>query len=237
MAVFSGPEIINNGLVLHLDAANPRSYSGSGTTWNDLSGNGNNGTLINSVQYVLDNKGAMVFDGTDDYVTISHNANNFINTNYTWSLWVYGRHSTAGGITHNMPDFGYGSSSWGRLGFREINNVWQWMMYNGSGPDNNIVLDVGQSSNADWIFLTIVADYSNTQIRGYYNGNFSSSVNRFTDTSGNSGSLGLGRAGSTFAGWNEVFLGKTSQFSVYNRALTQLEIKQNFESTRGRYGI
>jgi hypothetical protein len=54
--------------VLCLDAANPKSYSGSGTTWTDLSGNGNNGTLINGVAYTDTNKGIMTFDGVDDYI-------------------------------------------------------------------------------------------------------------------------------------------------------------------------
>ena len=72
MSVFGGPNAITNGLVLHLDASNPRSYPGAGTTWFDVSGNGNNGTLTNmSVPacYVKTYGGrALDFDGMNDYV-------------------------------------------------------------------------------------------------------------------------------------------------------------------------
>ena len=61
MAVFSGAEIVNNGLVLHLDAGNNRSYPGSGTTWYDLSGLNNNGTLGASTTF--DSSGYMNFGG------------------------------------------------------------------------------------------------------------------------------------------------------------------------------
>ena len=66
-----GKPIVTDGLVLCLDAANPKSYPGSGTTWTDLSGNGNNGTLVNGVGYNSDNGGSLSFDGVNDYVSKS----------------------------------------------------------------------------------------------------------------------------------------------------------------------
>ena len=63
MGTSYNPHIVSDGLVLCLDAANPRSYPGSGTSWYDLSGNGNNGTLVNGVGYSSDNAGSLVFDG------------------------------------------------------------------------------------------------------------------------------------------------------------------------------
>ena len=62
------PRVVTNGLVLHLDAANIRSYPGSGTAWTDLSGQGNNGTLTNGPTFDANNAGSIVFDGTNDYV-------------------------------------------------------------------------------------------------------------------------------------------------------------------------
>ena len=67
MALSHSPSIVTNGLVLCLDAANSKSYPGSGTTWTDLSGRGNNGTLVNGVGYNSGNLGSLVFDGVDDY--------------------------------------------------------------------------------------------------------------------------------------------------------------------------
>ena len=83
MSAYSGPEIANDGLVLALDAANPRSYPGSGTTWTDLSGNGNNGTLVNVPTYSNANGGSIVFDGVDDYVSGS------ISTINSWSMCLW----------------------------------------------------------------------------------------------------------------------------------------------------
>jgi hypothetical protein len=71
MAYFHSPRIVTDGLVLALDAANTKSYPGSGTTWSDLSGNSNNGELVNGITYDDTNLGSLVFDGVDDYVQIT----------------------------------------------------------------------------------------------------------------------------------------------------------------------
>ena len=69
MSLSRGPKIVTNGLVLYLDAANKKSYPGSGTTWTDLSGNNNTGTLTNGPTFDSNNGGSIVFDGTNDYVS------------------------------------------------------------------------------------------------------------------------------------------------------------------------
>ena len=66
MSVSNGPSIVTSGLVLSLDAADKNSYPGSGTTWADLSGNTNNGTLTNGPTFSSANQGSIVFDGVDD---------------------------------------------------------------------------------------------------------------------------------------------------------------------------
>jgi hypothetical protein len=65
MSSSSGPDIITNGLVLSLDAANRFSYPGSGTTWTDRSGNGNNGTLVSSPTFSGGNGGSLGFNGSN----------------------------------------------------------------------------------------------------------------------------------------------------------------------------
>jgi hypothetical protein len=67
MAGSSGPDLVQNGLVLALDAADKNSYRGTGTTWSDLSGNNNTGTLTNGPTFNGGNGGSIVFDGVDDY--------------------------------------------------------------------------------------------------------------------------------------------------------------------------
>jgi len=77
--------IVTDSLVLCLDAANPRSYPGSGTTWYDLSGNGHNGTLVNGVGFNSGERGSMIFDGTNDYIDYG----NFLDdpTDFTVVAW------------------------------------------------------------------------------------------------------------------------------------------------------
>ena len=87
MATKYSPKIITNGLVLSLDAANNKSYPRSGTTWTDLSGNSNTGTLTNGPSFNDGNQGSIVFDGTDDYVNIPYNSG-LIPNNLTLSAWI-----------------------------------------------------------------------------------------------------------------------------------------------------
>ena len=68
MSYHNGPKIVNDGLVLYLDAANSKSYSGTGTTWTDLSGNLNNATLVNGPTYSSLNGGGIVLDATADVI-------------------------------------------------------------------------------------------------------------------------------------------------------------------------
>ncbi len=89
MGLGHSPRIVTDGLVLCLDAANKRSYGGSGTTWTDRSKSGNNGSIANA-QFNSDNGGVFSFDGTDDYIALG-NASNFISSSQntaTVCAWV-----------------------------------------------------------------------------------------------------------------------------------------------------
>jgi len=70
MAINAGPKIVEDGLIFYLDAANPRSYDGAGTTWTDLTTDKANGTLVNmtSSNLIEENGGVFTFDGTNDYI-------------------------------------------------------------------------------------------------------------------------------------------------------------------------
>jgi hypothetical protein len=87
MSIGYGPRVVTDGLVLALDAADTNSYPGSGTTWNDLSGNGNTGTLTNGPTYSSDNGGSIVFDGTNDYVPLVNNLGD--PQQFTIEFWAY----------------------------------------------------------------------------------------------------------------------------------------------------
>ncbi len=135
-------DIVRTGLVLDLDAAQPLSYGGTGTTWNDLSGNGNNGTLTNGPTYDSSNGGSIVFDGVDDKSTT--NITSFGN-NTTWEAWV---NRTTNANAYNMfmgrtlPYFGLRTSeiifsntiggsqqTLNSTGFTPSNNTWYYLAF------------------------------------------------------------------------------------------------------------
>jgi len=90
MSFNNGPTIVTNGLVLALDAGDRNSYPGSGTTWRDLSGNNNNGTLTNGPTFNSANLGSIVFDGVDDLTVLPNSATLSAGTgDFTYNAWIY----------------------------------------------------------------------------------------------------------------------------------------------------
>ena len=234
---YNNQKIVTDGIVFYLDAANRKSYPGTGTTWYDLSGNGINASLNNTVTYEANYQGAMSFNDTDDYAVATYNSSNFINTNYSWFCFTIGEQISTS--VHNMPDIGYGSGAWPRMGFKELQgNGWEWRSYSSGGASTVHSMSIIPSSTpSDWVCLAFTADYDNTETKGYYNGNLANTNNSFPDVTGNNSNFGIGKSGSTASVWNEAFIGSFSIVIVYNRALTAEEVSQNFNALRGRYGI
>ena len=87
--MYNGPHIATDGLVLYLDAANIKSYPGSGTTWSDLSGNNNSGTLTNGPTFSTGSLGSIVFDGTDDYLNIPDSTAMQVGDVFTINAWIF----------------------------------------------------------------------------------------------------------------------------------------------------
>ena len=232
MGVFAGPEIVEDGLVLALDAGNTKSYPGSGTTWTDLSGSGNNGDLVNGVGYSGDNLGSLSFDGVDDYV--STNFNPVLNSNrlYTYEIWF--KDDSVGGFLSNTALISnYGGSAttpYSRLHIR--NNGTLFIGERNTTPTER---ELSTSfSVVDNTWKHIVATATSNELFLYVNGiSIGTSVQRpgGTITSGQNFVIGgnhLGRYQSCNIAIVRIYL---------DRALTASEIQQNFKATRGRFGI
>jgi hypothetical protein len=237
MACFSGPEIINDGLVLCLDAANIRSYPGSGTTWTDLSGGGNNGTLTNDPTYSSANMGSIVFDGTNDYATLPTNLLIHQTGNpFTFSIWF--KTSSTGTIlgqqdaaTPNTAT-GYVPAIYvGTNGLLYTSCFWGGASTNrsvslssvNSGSWNNITVTFASSSQISYLNGVSYATLSKTQTT------YSSTYYYF---------LGTGRGGTwTNFPASPYFNGNISNIVYYNRALTAAEVSRNFNALRGRYNV
>jgi hypothetical protein len=213
MSLAHSPSIITNGLVLCLDAANRKSYPGSGTTWTNLIGGGNNGTLEGGAGYSSANGGSIVFDGTDDYVNCGTPSISV--GKITVNAWVK---INAGSLFQHIVDSQ--STSW-HLAILDSNRPY---FFNGSTFHTNAtLLTVGQ-----WYMLTGVQGTTlDIYINGVLGQSIASNVNVTTYN------VNLGR----FQDGSRPFNGNISTTQIYNRALTAAEIQQNYNALRGRFGI
>lgn len=224
MAAFIGTEIVNSGLVLHLDAANPRSYLGTGTAWFDLSGNRNNGTLTNSPVYDLSNNGNFSFDGTDKYI-VGSLPSPAVGSSITIESVI-----KLNNVSGTKAIFSHGRSAVSfACGMMIVNAN---LRFRNSGNDYALSSPTTLSAN-QWYHLALVSNSSGTT--GYCNAVLQGTTAQ-TITSNSITDFHIGRRSSNAA--SEFMSGNIAYIRVYhNRALTQQEIQQNFEATRTRYGI
>ena len=230
MSAFSGPEISNSGLVLHLDAANSRSYPGTGTTWTDLSGRGNSGTLINGPTFNTSNNGSIVFDGINDYVSNSVSLASG-QQKYTISAWWRTTANNRVQVVWEQNNSSVTTNN--RAALLLLNTNWG---FNGQGNDahDKVPVRINQWTNG---VITVDTTLVSNPIKIYENG--------LLYWQGNTGlgasSLNLGASvagiGRKIPSNDEYFIGNIAQVSIYNRDLTATEIRQNFEATRDRFGI
>jgi hypothetical protein len=220
VGVFAGPDVSESGLVLALDAGNLKSYSGSGTTWTDLSRTGNNGTLTNGPTYNSSNGGSIVFDGINDYVYTPLNIDANPNTLCSW--FKPSVVNSANGSAIMATDNG----GWDK-GFEINSNVFAIHV------GNSLTMTSIPAVINTWYYCCL--SYTSSSMTFYVNGVNLWSAGSPGSTSGST--LEIGRANYLSGSGSRFFTGNIAQVSIYNRALTAAEIQQNFNSTRGRYGI
>ena len=214
MGIAYNTSIVRSGLVLQLDAANTKSYPGSGTAWNDLSGLGNNATLINGVAYSAANNGSMVFDGVDDRITSSFSTTS--GQAVTYAGWLYSTETTA--TYRNFVD-------------SQAANPMIW--WNTSGQ---IEFDTGSNYTTpavyrnQWVYVALSKPAGASAASYYVNGVLvGTSVSAYTTPAVTPTWFNRSNG--------QTWKGSCSGIKVYNRALSSAEIRQNFEGLRGRYGI
>ena len=219
-------ELVADGLVLNLDAGDPRSYPSSGATWTDLSGNGNNGTLVNGPTYSnADGGGALIFDGSTEFVSFS-SAPDTVNTGYTIGAWF--RATSFGTNAQGLVSYGNETTSQRRALFLWDGGSSGIVRLTSSTYGSNILGSTTLALNT-W-YYGVVTVLSTGECKIYLNGVLDGSGTN-TLVSPTSNTLYVGKTGSS-----EYFNGKISFTHIYNRALSAAEVAQNYDALRVRYG-
>lgn len=229
MAIVYNTGIVRSGLVLHLDAANVKSYPGSGTVWKDLSGDGNNGTLVNGVTYNSNNKGGMVFDGVDD--SVSGSFSSIIDPNQDGATYIIVAKSainyTEYGVYRNITNFTSteATTHFGLLVEPDTRGLrFDW--------PSNTNARIGVNSNVTVGTNIFFAAYSwkNSISKVYVNGLLINQTSHASYTSANITGYRLSNFGPRWQGNIYCYL-------VYKKELSLIEVQNNFNALRGRYGI
>ena len=226
-AFHHSPQIVQDGLVLLLDAANPKSYPGSGTTWKDLSGNGNHQTDRSSTttDFISGNPAYFDFDATNDRFRRDSEGVAFASTyNFTWAAWV-------------KPDVLSGTQ--GIIGRRSLaddilgfNGTSIYITRAGTGA-----VQGGTATADSWNYIAATGNSTNLYV--YLNGtqvNSGAHTTVFTGTFLN-WYLGVKHDAYGEGSLTNPFNGKIAIASCYNKTLTQTEITQNYNAHKGRFGI
>lgn len=216
--------IVTDGLILDLDAGKLDSYSRFGTTWRDISGNGNNGDLTNFGSQTIwnsNNGGNIVFDGTNDYVILPKI--NFTNS-FTSSSWVYISSAGFEPIIGNWQSLGT-TDSW--ILTSQNNGK---MYFFTSNPTNTAFVSINDSGYTLNTWYNYVGVFDNGVQKLYRNGvEVASSNTGYTSIYQNSKNLWVGHYSSYYLN------GKIANTLLYNRALSSSEVLQNYNSLKGRF--
>jgi hypothetical protein len=231
MAINVRPSIVTSGLVLNLDAANMKSYPRSGTTWRDLSGLGNNGTLTNGPTFSSANGGYINYDGTDDYADFG-NIFNFTTQDFTFSHWIYFNSLTTTTVNQGPVTFykgGFNNSGY----YTQASSVGALVFVtNQIGAAQVTSTAVGAVAAGAWYCVTYTR--TGSSIRLYVNGvDSTSSAGTHINPLATSNSFRIANYQNGFI-YSNI---RIASFLTYTKALTPSEVQQNYNATKTRFGL
>lgn len=233
------PTILTTDLILHLDASNPSSYPGTGTTWTDISTSGFNAT-INGAIYSSADGGIFDFDGVNDTVSIPHNSALSLSTANQKTIQVWVKFDELGATeTSQVPVFGKLSSASGFDGY------WGGLYGNTgtircvtNGTSIQRITTSTLTVNIDtWYLFTFISQITSlANTTKLY-------INETEYAAGTHGSDGYTESNPLYLGWigagvSSLYLnGKIGACYFYNKGLSTSEISDNFNVTKTRYGL
>ena len=226
MATNYSPKIVTNGLVLCLDAANRKSYSGSGTVWNELSNN-MSAELVNSPTFNSQNNGFFQFV-TDDFARIANNTALDTQTP-TVEVWIKTNALSQNGFWFEKGDVNTQYSL-----FQNVGGTIYWRQ--NIGGITNLVTTASSVINAtNW--FQVVGTYTSGVRRLYVNGALVNADTQSGTIATNSGGMSIGVYGGYNGSRGYYYNGNLSVCRVYNRALSAAEILQNYNALKGRFNL
>jgi hypothetical protein len=211
---------VTSGLVLYLNAADRNSYTSGSATWQDLSENGNNGTLTNGPTYNSSNGGSIVFDGSNDYVLVL-NSSTLSTAVCTVSMWI----KFGASLSNDKVLFGKGVATLNR-----------WLFYENGGVQFIYGSVVGQQIPSATLinkWCNIVGVLSSTLLSIYLNGSLYGAVSCVGSTT-NTDNIGIN---SYSTGGYPASAKNISNVQIYNRALSATEVLQNYNASKSRFGL
>lgn len=227
MSLGHSPSVVTSNLNFYLDAANTKSYPGSGTTWTDLSESKNNGTLVNSPTFDSTNGGSLVFNGSNTYVssfptqisgTGSKTISCFFKTTSTLRQGICGTRDSATAVGWV---FTINRSTAGNLSYFHTGG-------------STIQIAAGITTNT-WYHAAVTYDSATATATLYLNGAQIGTPTTSFSTISSSGYNGI--IGAEDQALSQILNGNIGQVLIYSRALSATEITQNFNAIRGRYGL
>ena len=243
MGIIHSPSIVLDKLAFYMDALSPKCYSGSGTTVNDISGNGYNGTLNGLGSQVSHNASIGSFDFTgSNGASIAYPESNISKDP---SLILTG---VSGEITHESWCFPTSITSLRRIMSTDrsdynclmwsTNNKLEWSVDNAQFNSNNNSF----SANKWWHIVATASRAAGTtnNILIYRNGELIKTNSRNLRNPMGDGTARPFAIGSNVEGTvsnNNCFIGKIAIIRIYGKALSAVEIKQNYNASRGRFGL
>jgi hypothetical protein len=221
--MFTGPNIVTDGLNLILDAASDQSYPGTGATWYDLSGKNNNAAIYGSPT-ITTLGGAKCFnlDGIGKSFVANFGSVQYTN-NLTFEAWIYPAASEVVSGDRGCIIQGYAYLSWNK-GNQRLSNY--WYSTNNQGYHEPTL----QMNRSEWHHLVAVWDASTGYLYQYINGNQENIVSTIASSGYYYSELNIG-----WEGDSRQFAGGIATIRVYNRALTNLEVYQTYNAQKNRF--
>jgi len=243
MSYSFGKSIVTDGLVFYVDAANSKSYPGTGTTWSDLVGS-NDGTLTNGPTYSSVNGGSIAFDGVNDYVDTSFRPSGYgeisisawFKTSSTSYAALLGSYSGYDATNSN----GFGVSLNRGSTIPQTNAIHYFgRVGTGQSNDQQSYITGTNLTDGNWHHLTITHKLSTGTVTMYFDGVSQSVTNTAATTSGPWGSFEfdtfLAATNNQGSGATAQMNGSISCMSFYDRVLTASEAIQNYNALKNRF--